>query len=128
MQHAATPVSAGRPRTCARRRIGRLGWLTFIVALILCVGVPATGRLLDLVSITGMPLGFHVSAQGALVLSAALLLAFAARADRLERGVGDDDDSESVVVADVPDTSTSGDDIEFCADGRSTSRHPRAPA
>lgn len=79
-----SPNTAGAASRLARKA-SRLAWMTAGGALVVGLGVPASGRLLDIVRIAGFPLGFYAAAQGAIVLLAALLLVFAARARRLER-------------------------------------------
>lgn len=100
MTHPSTHLSSPRPTSPAAaaaaaavagratRKLRRLALLSAGVALVLGFGLPAATRLLNIVKVADFPLGFYVTAEGAVVLLAALLLGFSARARRLERTAG----------------------------------------
>lgn len=69
----------------AARKANRLALIFTLLATLIGFGLPATARLLNLVKVADFPLGFYVSSVGAITLLTALLLAFAARARRIER-------------------------------------------
>lgn len=93
MQPSTSSASAEPSDPRLRRRLGRHAWFTALVAVGIGALLPVAGRLLDLVSLDGMPLGFYVAAQGAPVLMAALLGAFAWCARRIEKRAAIDDGS-----------------------------------
>lgn len=85
---SSAPVYAETSAFDARRhqrRVNRLGVLTAAFAVVLAAALPAASRMLNLIKVADFPLGFYVSAQAALVLLAALLVAFAARVRRIAR-------------------------------------------
>ena len=77
-------------RHATRARHGRAAWLAALAAIALATALPAAARLLNIVRIEGLPLGFHAVAQGGIVLLAALMMGFAARCRRREASIASD--------------------------------------
>lgn len=77
-------------RHATRARHGHAAWLAALAAIGLATALPAAARLLNIVRIDGLPLGFHACAQGGIVLLAALMMGFAARSRRREASIDSD--------------------------------------
>lgn len=71
-----------------RRRTRRLVGLMLLVWLAFGFGIHLLVNQLNAVVILGIPLGFYMAAQGALIAFSIMLFAFARRHERIEREAG----------------------------------------
>lgn len=85
---AGRHMSAG-PSYWQRSR--RLAWLLVALWSVLGLGLPLAVEPLNAVAVLGIPLGYYIGAQGALILAALVLLLLVRRQARIDRAHGLDD-------------------------------------